>query len=299
MVVVSVVDSVVLRLLSSLVSRSSLGFVAIMMVACFSRTACAASRTSTTSRGYRAMTVAFGTPSCRYSPKGSAQTNSIQQYRLVPSLHSCGSHNRWVMGRTVGGRLYSSEGKNNGSSGNAAAGDFKNGDKIQVEVAFFGTLGASVDVVGHGSHEEQDCIGVDEPSMGRGLILQREIQYFRAARDGVDVVVGEILPGYIEKIHFVQGGETRIDVSLRPVGGRAKASMVSDQILELLEDAQSGGSLPIGDKSTPNEISNFFPGVSKSSFKQAVSQLYKLGKVQPGPKSIMLLTSSGGPTKKN
>jgi hypothetical protein len=207
---------------------------------------------------------------------------------------------------TMDGRLYSSEGEgeNNGSrssgNANAAGGEFKNGDKIQVEVAYFGQLGASVDVVGHGSHEEQDCIGVDEAPLGRGLILQTEIQYFRAARNGVDVVVGEILPAYVEKIHFVQGGDTRIDVSLRPVGGRAKASMVSEQILELLQDSEWGGSLPIGDKSTPSEISNFFPGVSKSSFKQAVSQLYKQGQVQPGPKSISLLPeTSSGPTKKN
>ena len=174
---------------------------------------------------------------------------------------------------------------------------FKVGDKIQVEVIKFGPLGASVDVVAHNSHNPADCIPQDEPALGRGMILQREISYFRRARDGVDVVQYEILPAYVENVReetfyddpddeegFV---ETRLDVSLRPPGGQAKAQELGEKILEQLKDA--GGSLDVGDKSTPEEINRIFPGASKGAFKKAVSGLYKRGLVSPGPTSISLM----------
>jgi predicted RNA-binding protein (virulence factor B family) len=63
---------------------------------------------------------------------------------------------------------------------------------------------------------------------------------------------------------------------------------VASKILERL-DWTSGGELPIGDKSTPEEIQNEFPGVSKANFKKAVSSLYKQGRVEPGPFSIKLM----------
>jgi predicted RNA-binding protein (virulence factor B family) len=52
------------------------------------------------------------------------------------------------------------------------------------------------------------------------------------------------------------------------------------------------GLVPVGDKSSPEEIQNEFPGASKASFKRAVSTLYKEGKVQPGPYSIQLMKLS-------
>lgn len=61
----------------------------------------------------------------------------------------------------------------------------KRGQQIKAKVIFFGPLGASVEIN-------------DTPT--RGLILQREINSFRARRDGEDVVVGEELVAYVEKI---------------------------------------------------------------------------------------------------
>jgi predicted RNA-binding protein (virulence factor B family) len=55
-------------------------------------------------------------------------------------------------------------------------------------------------------------------------------------------------------------------------------------------DWTHGGTLPIGDKSAPEEIQRELPGVSKATFKKAVSSLYKQGKVQPGPFFIKLMT---------
>ena len=165
--------------------------------------------------------------------------------------------------------------------------EFKRGDKVMVEVIYFGPLGASVDVVAHNSHDNKDCIGQNEPALGRGMILQREIDYFRKSRDMVDVVKYEILPAYVENIkEFDDGVETRLDISLRPPGGKAKAQELGEQILERLKEY---GTIDVGDKSTPEEINEIFPGSSKSAFKKAVSGLYRQGLVKPGPFSITLM----------
>mmetsp|Transcript_50225 Transcript_50225/g.60414 ORF Transcript_50225/g.60414 Transcript_50225/m.60414 type:complete len:270 (-) Transcript_50225:365-1174(-) len=159
------------------------------------------------------------------------------------------------------------------------------GNKIMIEVVRFGPLGASVDIIGN-SHNENDIISLDDPILGHGLILQREIQYFRQARKGVDVVVGELLPAYVENLR--DGDVRKYDIALRPPGGRAKATDLAGLILEQLEGS-NGGVLEVGDKSSPQEINNLFPGQSKGAFKKAVSLLFKKGKVKPGPYSITLM----------
>ncbi|KAL3803560.1 hypothetical protein HJC23_014108 [Cyclotella cryptica] len=169
---------------------------------------------------------------------------------------------------------------------------FEKGDKVQVEVISFGPLGASVDVIAHNSHDPSDCIATDEPALGRGLILQREINYFREKRGGVDIVKYETLPAYVERVREEQfdengGIEVRLDISLRPIGGLAKALELGDQIMEKLKE--ENGVLNIGDKSSPEEINQYFPGGSKKAFKKAVSNLYKQGLVKPGPDSISLM----------
>jgi hypothetical protein len=160
---------------------------------------------------------------------------------------------------------------------------FQSGEKIQVEVISFGPLGASVEVIGRG-HGQDDLISDDQPALGRGLILQKEIAFFREGRQNVDVVRGEILPAYVERVR----DNGRIDISLRAFGGQAKADEVSQQILERLQRA-NGGVLEVGDKSPPEVVAREFPGVSKNSFKRAVANLYKAGKVKPGPDSITLI----------
>lgn len=161
-----------------------------------------------------------------------------------------------------------------------------------VEVIYFGPLGASVDIVAHNSHNPSDCISSQEPALGRGMILQTEINYFRRGRDGVDVLKYEILPAYVENIREVvtEDGEAgeKLDICLRPVGGKAKAEELGEQIIERLKDAD-GGVLDVGDKSSPEEINEIFPGASKSAFKRAVSGLYKRGLVNPGRNSITLM----------
>ena len=128
------------------------------------------------------------------------------------------------------------------------------------------------------------------PALGRGVILQREIHYFRQARDHVDVVRGEVLPAYVEKVREEDG---RLDISLRRPGGKAKTEVVSKLILERLEEIPDGV-LHLGDKSAPEAIAREFPGVSKGNFKKAIASLYKRGIVRPGPTSISLMEEKEG-----
>jgi predicted RNA-binding protein (virulence factor B family) len=160
---------------------------------------------------------------------------------------------------------------------------FKKGDMIQVEVVRFGPLGASVEVISHLSHDQQDLIPQNADPLAYGLILQREISYFRSSRNEVDVVLGEILPAYVDWVR----DDGKIDVSLRKPGGKGKADELSKIILEKLN--QEGGELSVGDKSTPGDINAVLPGASKASFKRAVAALYKKRLVQPGPFTTKLM----------
>lgn len=167
----------------------------------------------------------------------------------------------------------------------ATESNFRIGDSVQVEIISFGPLGASVHVVGLG-HSPENLIPESDPPLALGLVLQREIHYFRQARDNVDVIRGEVLPAYVEKVR----DGNKLDISLRKPGGKAKTDDVSDLILERLE-WEPTKSIPVGDKSSPELIGKEFPGTSKSAFKKAVSALYKRGLVQPGPDSIQLMTN--------
>lgn len=78
---------------------------------------------------------------------------------------------------------------------------------------------------------------------------------------------GQKIGGYVKRIR----DDRRIDLSLYPLG-YAKVDGVAGQILQTLR--QSGGFLPISDKSSPEAIYAQF-GVSKKVYKQAIGGLYK------------------------
>ncbi len=160
---------------------------------------------------------------------------------------------------------------------------FRKGNPIQVEVARFGPLGASVEIVAK-SHHPNDLIPEDEEPLGVGLILQKEIGYFRAARGGLDVVVGEILPAYVDWVR----DDGKVDISLRKPGGKGKAEDLGQVILTKLKES-TDGTIEVGDKSSPDAINKVFPGASKASFKRAVAALYKKRLVQPGSHSTRLM----------
>ena len=200
----------------------------------------------------------------------------------VPSLRKTA---RWVepAHRAFSATSLSSSFSTEAPSGGSAP-PFRRYDKIQVEVVRFGRLGASVEVIGLG-HKEENCIGEDEPALGLGLILQREIQYFRSARGGLDVIVGEVLPAYVERVRE----DGRLDISIRDPGGKGKADTIGTAIMQKLKESESG-TLDVGDKSTPDEINAVFPGTSKAAFKKAVAALFKKGLVKPGKHSVTLMS---------
>lgn len=143
--------------------------------------------------------------------------------------------------------------------------------QISVRIVKFGYLGASV-------------IIDDNPQL-QGLILQREIMFFRESRRGVDIVVDEVLTGFVEKVNE----DGRINVSLRPVGV-ARLQIIKTAVLEAL-NLSPNKSLPIGDKSSPELIASYFHGMSKQDFKNAIGVLYKESKVLPSAHSIQLMTT--------
>jgi len=150
------------------------------------------------------------------------------------------------------------------SSDNPGDVRFKPGDKVQVEVVSFGPMGASVEVIGLDHGDDVPLLEANAPeAYGYGLILQKEISYFRSARNNIDVVRGEILPAYIQNVRPEDG---KLDISLRNYGGKAKSLDAGAQIQKRLEEA--GGMLEIGEKSSPEEINGVFPGMSKSVFKK-------------------------------
>ena len=78
---------------------------------------------------------------------------------------------------------------------------------------------------------------------------------------------GQRLAGYVKRLR----DDGRLDLSLLPPGS-ARLDMVGETVLKALRE--SGGYLPLGDKSDAAEIKARL-GVSKSAFKQAIGRLYK------------------------
>ncbi len=78
---------------------------------------------------------------------------------------------------------------------------------------------------------------------------------------------GERRTGYIKKVR----DDGKLDLMLQPPG-YAKIDAIAAAILEKLRN--SGGFLAVGDKTPPETIQQLF-GVSKKSFKQALSALYR------------------------
>ncbi len=78
---------------------------------------------------------------------------------------------------------------------------------------------------------------------------------------------GDTVKGYIKKIR----DDGKIDLTLHQPG-HEKLGGVADKVLEKL--VNSGGFLPVHDKSSPETIYTLF-GESKKSFKSAIGILYK------------------------
>lgn len=105
-----------------------------------------------------------------------------------------------------------------------------------------------------------------------GLVHHTEL--FRPLR------VGQRTSGFVKPPRE----DGKLAISLQPFG-RKGGEQLADKILDALREA--GGSLPLGDKSSPEEISRRF-GVSKGAFKKAIGGLYKQGQIQISEDGIRL-----------
>lgn len=92
---------------------------------------------------------------------------------------------------------------------------------------------------------------------------------------------GQRLTGYVKRLR----DDGRLDLSLLPPGA-ARLDVVGEQVLRALRE--SGGYLPLGDKSDAAEIKARL-GVSKNAFKQAIGRLYKRRRITLEPGGIRLV----------
>ncbi len=92
---------------------------------------------------------------------------------------------------------------------------------------------------------------------------------------------GQRLTGYVKRWR----DDGRLDLSLLPPG-EARLDVVGETVLKALRE--SGGYLPLGDKSDAAEIKTRL-GVSKNAFKQAIGRLYKRQLITLEPTGIRLV----------
>ncbi len=81
------------------------------------------------------------------------------------------------------------------------------------------------------------------------------------------VSVGMSMPAFVTKVR----ADGKLDLNLQQPGYQ-KIEGLSAEILDSLD--ANKGSLPLGDKSSPEDIRGYFP-VSKKTFKKAIGALYK------------------------
>jgi len=94
--------------------------------------------------------------------------------------------------------------------------------------------------------------------------------------------IGDKMLGYITQIRE----ENKLDISLQPIGYEVAIPKFSEDIFHALIDGK--GFLELTDKSTPADIYKQF-GMSKKTFKKAVGDLYKKGKITLEPNGIRLV----------
>lgn len=97
-----------------------------------------------------------------------------------------------------------------------------------------------------------------------------------------DLHVGDVRDAFVKQVRASDG---KVAVSLRPQGFNAVLGE-RDRLLNALRTA--GGSLPVSDKSSPEEIQRRF-GLSKGAFKKLIGALYRERVIEIEPKAIRLV----------
>lgn len=134
--------------------------------------------------------------------------------------------------------------------------------------------------------EEQQAITAlvyDTTDLGYKVIIGRQYDALLFYSDSPsELVIGDALTVYIKKIRE----DGKIDVTAYP-SGRDATEQAKMTLIRKLKDA--GGTLPLHDKSDPDEIQNRL-GMSKKVFKKAVGGLYRDRKIElEGNQGIRLI----------
>lgn len=106
-----------------------------------------------------------------------------------------------------------------------------------------------------------------------GLLYRNEISSY--------LHPGDVRKGWIKRFRV----DGKIDLSLQPLGFEYILDL-RDTLFEELQ--KSGGTIPLGDKSTPEEIYQRFQ-ISKGAFKKAIGGLYKERKILVSDYEIKLV----------
>ncbi len=108
----------------------------------------------------------------------------------------------------------------------------------------------------------------DETPMGYNAIVNnRHLGLLYHSEIHSPIAIGDTIEGFVKRVR----PEGKLDLTLN-ASGYQRVSGLSQDIIEALRHAD--GFLPMGDKSSPDEIRSKF-GVSKRAFKQALGALYK------------------------
>ena len=93
--------------------------------------------------------------------------------------------------------------------------------------------------------------------------------------------LGEVRDAYVKRI---RPDDNRVAISLRPQSYEAVLGE-REKVIQALQ--ANGGTLPVSDKSSPEEIHDRF-GLSKGAFKKLIGNLYREGIINIEPRSISL-----------
>ena len=96
-----------------------------------------------------------------------------------------------------------------------------------------------------------------------------------------DLQIGDRKKGYIKATRK----DGKLDMSLQPIGSKAKLGVAEGKVLQLLKEA--GGEMPFTYKSDAEEIQKAF-GLSKKNFKRALTHLIDNREIVLGETSISL-----------
>jgi len=148
----------------------------------------------------------------------------------------------------------------------------RSSDPITFVITALTPLGASVRIGAPDVDGEASTEGAEELL---GLLYNDEILMEESRRGGRMLDVGDRIDGYVRKVR----DDGKVDVQIRRSGYENVVNDVCQMILSKLE-GEVGGAIHVGDKSTPEEIMEMFPGVSKKRFKVGLGKLLKEGKVE-------------------